>query len=63
VLDADGYDAFVEAGDPFDAETAARLKNHVYAAGNRADPMQAYLAFRGRMPSTKPLLKQRGLAD
>ena len=63
VLDADGYDAFVEAGDPFDAATAARLKTHVYAAGNRAEPMQAYLAFRGRVPSTKPLLKQRGLAD
>jgi peptidyl-dipeptidase Dcp len=63
VLDADGYDAFTEAGGPFDAATAARLKTHVYAAGNRADPAAAYLAFRGRMPSTRPLLKQRGLAD
>ncbi len=63
VLDADGFDAFTEAGDIFDPATAKRLRDHVYAAGNTADPAAAYQAFRGRAPSPEPLLKKRGLAD
>ena len=63
VLDADAFEAFVEAGDIFDAETAQRLHDHVYSAGYRRDPAEAYAAFRGRMPSTGPLLRKRGLAD
>jgi peptidyl-dipeptidase Dcp len=62
VMDADAFDAFREAGDPFDAATAARLAEHVYAAGGRQDPADAYVAFRGRMPEVGPLLKGRGLA-
>jgi peptidyl-dipeptidase Dcp len=61
VLDADGYDAFVEAGSPFDPGVAARLLRHVYSAGNSVDPSTTYRAFRGRDPQVKPLLKQRGL--
>ena len=63
VLDADGFDAFTEAGDIFDPATAKRLRDHVYAAGNTADPEAAYAAFRGRAPSPEPLLKKRGLVD
>lgn len=63
VLDADGYDAFAEAGDIFDPETARRLRDHVYAAGNRADPERAYVAFRGRAPSPDALLRKRGLLE
>ena len=33
VLDADGHDAFVEAGDPFDAAVAARLHRYIYSTG------------------------------
>ena len=33
VLDADGFEAFVEAGDPFDAQVAERLRRYVYASG------------------------------
>ena len=61
VLDADGYDAFVEAGSPFDAEVAARLHRHVYSAGNSVDPGAAYVAFRGRAAQVEPLLRKRGL--
>ncbi len=61
VLDADGFDAFVEAGDIFDPAIAKRLRDHVYAAGNRADPASAYEAFRGRAPSPDALLRKRGL--
>ncbi|HET9023974.1 MAG TPA: M3 family metallopeptidase [Burkholderiaceae bacterium] len=63
VLDADGYDAFNEAGDPFDSATAARLLKHVYSAGNRVEPRAAYRAFRGRDAVVEPMLAKRGLVD
>ena len=62
VLDADAFDAFREAGDIFHPETAARLRRYIYGAGNLRDPGEAYTAFRGRLPSIDPLLRQRGLA-
>jgi peptidyl-dipeptidase Dcp len=62
VLDTDGFAAFEEAGDVFDPETARRLKDHVYAAGNSAPPEEAYRAFRGRDPDTQALLKAQGFA-
>ena len=61
VLDADGFQAFVETGDIFDPETAKRLEEHVYSAGNSHDPVEAYMAFRGHMPAVEPLLEKRGL--
>ena len=61
VLDADGFQAFKEAGDIFDPETAKRLYEHVYSAGNSKDPVEAYMAFRGHMPAVEPLLEKRGL--
>ena len=60
VLDADGFDAFKEAGDPFDAATAARLRA-LLSAGDTRDPMALYVAFRGRPPSTAALLRSRDL--
>jgi peptidyl-dipeptidase Dcp len=61
VLDADGFAAFSEARDPFEPALAARLKD-IYSAGDTADPMQLYRAFRGREPAIGALLQQRGLA-
>src|SRR5205807_3843823 len=46
VLDADGFAAFSEAGDPFDPSLAARLKS-IYSAGDTADPMELYRGLRG----------------
>jgi peptidyl-dipeptidase Dcp len=60
VLDADGFAAFEEAGDVFDPALAARLKD-IYAAGDTRDPMELYIAFRGRPPRVEPLLEKRGL--
>ncbi len=62
-LDADGFDAFVEAGDIFAPDVAARLKEFVYSAGNRRKPDEAYRAFRGRDPDPSALLRKRGLMD
>ncbi|MGY4803479.1 M3 family metallopeptidase [Teichococcus aerofrigidensis] len=61
VLDADGYAAFEEAGDPFDPALAARLRT-LLGAGDTRDPMALYEAFRGRRPTTAALLRSRGLA-
>ncbi len=63
VLDADGFEAFVEAGDPFDAAVAQRLRRFIYSSGNSLEPSQAYRAFRGRAPTVDPMLRQRGLVD
>jgi peptidyl-dipeptidase Dcp len=61
-LDADAFEAFEEAGDPFAPDVARRLRDFIYAAGGRQDPAQAYFAFRGRLPSADALLRQRGFA-
>ena len=61
VLDADGFDAFREAGDPFDPVVAQRLRRYIYASGNSIEPSAAYRAFRGRGPEPLPMLRQRGL--
>lgn len=62
VMDADAFAAFEETGDVFDRATARRLKQFIYSAGNRRDPAEAYIAFRGKLPSTAAMLKKRGLA-
>jgi len=61
VLDADAYTAFVEAGDVFSTELAARLRRYVYGSGNSLEPGAAFAAFRGRGPVVTPLLRKRGL--
>jgi peptidyl-dipeptidase Dcp len=59
-LDADGYQGFREAGNPFDATLAARLKT-IYSSGDSRDAEELYAAFRGRQPTIEALLTQRGL--
>jgi peptidyl-dipeptidase Dcp len=61
VLDADGFKAFEEAQDPFDAATAHRLHKFIYASGGTRDFATAYRAFRGRDPHIEALLEGRGL--
>ena len=61
VLDADGYDAFLEAGNPFDPDVAERVRRYVYSSGGTLPPAEAYRAFRGRDPVVGPLLAKRGL--
>jgi peptidyl-dipeptidase Dcp len=61
VMDADAFEAFREAGDPFDAETAGKLERFILSAGGAQEADAAYTAFRGRMPGVGALLKGRGL--
>jgi len=61
ILDADGFTAFLEAGDIYDPELAGRLKANVYQAGGLRDADVLYKEFRGKDPSIEPLLEIRGL--
>ena len=63
VLEADAWQAFVEAGDPFDPAVAARLKAEIYSRGDSVEPGAAYRAFRGRDAGVAPMLRERGLMD
>ncbi|MFT7724108.1 MAG: M3 family metallopeptidase [Roseateles sp.] len=61
VLDCDAFDAFAEAGDPFDPAVAARLRECILSVGNSVEPGEAFRRFRGRDPVVEPMLKDRGL--
>lgn len=61
VLDADAFDAFLEAGNVFDGNVAAKLLRFIYSAGNSQDPIELYRSFRGRDPVIEPMLKKKGL--
>ncbi|KAB8331207.1 M3 family metallopeptidase [Scytonema tolypothrichoides VB-61278] len=65
VLSADAFAAFEEAG--LDNEkaiknTGTRYRDTVLALGGSKHPMDVFKSFRGREPSTEPLLKHNGLA-
>jgi oligopeptidase A len=65
VLSADAFSAFEEAGlDDSEAITATgkRFRETVLALGGSKHPMEVFKSFRGREPSTKPLLRHSGLA-
>jgi peptidyl-dipeptidase Dcp len=61
VLDADAFDAFVEAGDPFDPQVAQALQRFIYGSGNSLEPREAFAAFRGRAARVEPMLRKKGL--
>lgn len=61
VLDADGFDAFLEAGNIFDQATAKKFRDEVLSRGGSEDEMVMYVKFRGSEPNIDPLLKNRGL--
>ena len=54
VLEHDAWEAFVEAGDPYDKALAKRLRDTVTSVGNTVDPGQAFRNFRGRDPKANP---------
>jgi len=60
VLDHDAFEAFVQAGNPFDKGVAKRLHDDIMCVGNSVDPGQAYRNFRGRDPKIDALLRARG---
>jgi peptidyl-dipeptidase Dcp len=63
VLDHDAFEAFIEAGGPYDKIVAKRLHDDIMAVGNSVDPGQAYRNFRGSDPKIDGLLRARGFAS
>ena len=60
VLNADAFDAFTEAGGPYDKKVASRLKTYIFSVGDTIDQAEAYRKFRGRDPKVEALMKKRG---
>jgi oligopeptidase A len=61
VLAADAYSKFEERG-VFDRATGAEFLHTVLEQGGSRDPMDLFVAFRGRRPSIEPLMRHLGLA-
>src|SRR3989454_615359 len=61
-LSADAWEAFVEAGGPYDKTVAKRLLDNVFSTGNTIDPAEDYRNFRGRDPGIAALMRKRGFA-
>ena len=62
VLDHDAYAWFVEHGG-LTRENGQRYRDMILSRGSTEDLGALYRAFRGRDPSIKPLLQQRGLEE
>jgi peptidyl-dipeptidase Dcp len=62
-LDADAFEAFLATGDIFDPATALRFRQEVLAQGDSRDPMESFIAFRGRAPDGAALMRARKLVD
>jgi oligopeptidase A len=60
VLAADAFAAFEESG-VFDRDTAQRFLDTILARGGSRDALAAFIEFRGRAPSPRPLLRQHGI--
>ncbi len=66
VLSADAFGAFEEAGiDNADAvtEVGNRFRDTVLALGGAQHPMDIFVSFRGRKPSTEALLRHSDLLE
>ncbi|MEQ8755356.1 MAG: M3 family metallopeptidase [Coleofasciculus sp. G1-WW12-02] len=64
VLSADAFAAFEEVGlenEAAVADTGKRYRDTVLALGGGVPPMEVFKQFRGREPSTEPLLRHSGL--
>lgn len=61
VLAADAFAAFEET-DVFDPDTARRFLDCILSQGGSRDALDAFVAFRGRKPDVRPLLRQHGIA-
>jgi peptidyl-dipeptidase Dcp len=59
-ISADAFEAFTEAGGPYDKAVAKRLHDAVFSVGNTIDPADGYKQFRGKEPGTAALMRKRG---
>ena len=62
VLSADAFAKFEEEG-IFNRQTGASFRENILEMGGARDPMDSFIAFRGREPDIKPLLRHSGIAS
>ena len=65
MLSADAFSAFEDAGLENESamnELGMRFRNTVLAQGGGRHPMAVFQDFRGREPSTDPLMRHNGLS-
>jgi len=62
VLSADAFSRFEEEG-IFNSETGQSFRDHILARGGSREPMELFVAFRGREPSVEALLRHSGLTE
>ena len=60
VMAADTWQAFLDAGGPWDKTLARRFRDIILAEGNSTDRAEAYRRFRGRDPDVTALFDNRG---
>lgn len=60
VLSADAFARFEEEG-IFSAEAGADFRRHILEKGGSEEPMNLFVAFRGREPSVEALLRHNGI--
>ena len=61
VLSADAFSRFEEEG-IFNRETGEAFRTHILEAGGSKEPMELFVAFRGREPEIGALLRHSGIA-
>ncbi|MGD8852604.1 MAG: M3 family metallopeptidase, partial [Gammaproteobacteria bacterium] len=61
VLSSDAFSLFEENG-ILDRATGLKLRQHILEQGGSRDPLELFIACRGRAPSTDALLRHSGLA-
>ena len=61
VLSADAFSRFEEDG-IFNRETGSAFRTHILEAGGSKEPMELFVAFRGREPIIDPLLRHSGIS-
>ena len=59
-LTADVFEAFNEAGGPYDKSVAKRYYETILSVGNSVPPDEAFRHFRGRDVDTSALMRERG---
>jgi len=61
-LTDDTFEAFKEAGSPYDKTVARRYYETILSVGNSVPPDEAFRRFRGRDVDTDALMRERGFA-
>jgi oligopeptidase A len=62
VLSADAFSKFEETG-IFDGHTGRQFMHAILENGGAQEPMELFIAFRGRQPSVEPLLRHSGILE